>query len=284
MTSRGSQRTLYVSDLDRTLLHSDSTVGTNTVRLINAAIDDGVLFTYATARSFSSSRRVTEPLRLVLPLITYGGTITADPHTGVPAGVHLLGQDIIETTIATCTNHPNAEPLLHTFEDGRDWLRWRPDRQTPGVSAFLNARKGDPRLRPITRTDPIDFDAVFYIAILATAADLKDLRTDLQPTLDLCADFLTEDPSTPGLTWLEFHSPEGTKARAIQRLMTTLGADRLVVFGDGPNDVPMFEIADESYAVANAIPALKAIATGVIDSNDQDAVAHWIDTHRDTVR
>jgi hydroxymethylpyrimidine pyrophosphatase-like HAD family hydrolase len=46
----------------------------------------------------------------------------------------------------------------------------------------------------------------------------------------------------------------------------------------------MFEIADESYAVANAIPALKAIATGVIDSNDQDAVAHWIDTHRYTVR
>lgn len=95
-----------------------------------------------------------------------------------------------------------------------------------------------------------------------------------------CADFLTEDPSTPGLPWLEFHSPEGTKAKAIQRLISGLNVDRLVVFGDGPNDLPMFEIANESYAVANAIPALKAIATGVIGSNDQDAVAHWIDTFR----
>lgn len=280
MTSRGGKRTLYVSDLDRTLLHSDSTLGADSVRLINLAIDGGMLFTYATARSFSSSRRVTEALRLVLPLITYGGTITADPHTGAPSSVHLLGRDIIETTIATCANHPNAEPLLLTFEDGRDWLRWRSDRETPGVSAFVNARTGDARLRPITRTDPVDFAAVFYVTILAPAADLKDLRTDLQPTLDLCANFLTEDPSTPGLPWLEFHSPEGTKAKAIQRLRTALGADRLVVFGDGPNDLPMFEIADESYAVANAIPAVKAIATGVIGSNDQDAVAHRIDTHR----
>ena len=221
-----------------------------------------------------------EPLRLVLPLITYGGTITADPLTGAPAGVHLLGRDIIETTIATCANHPNTEPLLLTFEEGRDWFGWRPARETPGLSAFVNARTGDARLRPITRTDPVDFAAVSYVTILAPAADLVNLRTHPQPTLDLCANFLTEDPSTPGFNWLEMHSPDGTKAKAIQRLRTALGADRLVVFGDGPNDLPMFEIADESNAVANAIPAVEAIATGVIGSNDQDAVAHWIDTHR----
>lgn len=58
--------------------------------------------------------------------------------------------------------------------------------------------------------------------------------------------------------------------------MHRLGAERLVVFGDNHNDLPMFEVADESYAVSNAVPAVLEAATGVIGSNDEDAVACWI--------
>jgi hydroxymethylpyrimidine pyrophosphatase-like HAD family hydrolase len=58
--------------------------------------------------------------------------------------------------------------------------------------------------------------------------------------------------------------------------MKQFGADRLVVFGDNNNDLPMFRIADESYAVSNAIPAVLAAATGVIGSHDNDVVARWI--------
>ena len=38
----------------------------------------------------------------------------------------------------------------------------------------------------------------------------------------------------------------------------------------------MFEISDECYAVANAVPELKAYATGEIASNDEDGVAKWL--------
>lgn len=55
-----------------------------------------------------------------------------------------------------------------------------------------------------------------------------------------------------------------------------LGCDRIVCFGDEINDIPMFEIADEKYAVANAAPELKALATAVIGDNDEDAVAKWL--------
>ena len=50
----------------------------------------------------------------------------------------------------------------------------------------------------------------------------------------------------------------------------------MVVFGDGKNDMDMFEMADECYAVENAAEELKAIATGVIGKNDEDAVARWL--------
>ena len=49
-----------------------------------------------------------------------------------------------------------------------------------------------------------------------------------------------------------------------------------MVFGDGKNDVDMFELADEAYAVANAVPELKAKATAVIGGNNEDGVAKWL--------
>ena len=67
-----------------------------------------------------------------------------------------------------------------------------------------------------------------------------------------------------------------SKANAIRQLKEHLNCDRVVAFGDGENDVDMFEIADEGYAVENAVDELKAIATQVIGSNDEDAVAKWL--------
>ena len=52
--------------------------------------------------------------------------------------------------------------------------------------------------------------------------------------------------------------------------------DTVVVFGDGINDIPMFKSADRCYAVANAADKLKALATDIIESNEDDGVARWL--------
>ena len=68
-----------------------------------------------------------------------------------------------------------------------------------------------------------------------------------------------------------------SKANAIKQLKEQLGCDRLVVFGDGKNDIDMFELADEAYAVANAVDELKEAATAVIGNNNEDGVARWLE-------
>ena len=70
-----------------------------------------------------------------------------------------------------------------------------------------------------------------------------------------------------------------SKAHAVLQLKELLHCEKVVVFGDGANDIPMFEIADESYAMANAIEELKEKATAVIDSNENDGVAKWLIKH-----
>lgn len=52
--------------------------------------------------------------------------------------------------------------------------------------------------------------------------------------------------------------------------------ERLVVFGDGKNDIDMFQLADEGYAVSNAQEDLKKYASASILSNDEDGVAKWL--------
>ena len=52
---------------------------------------------------------------------------------------------------------------------------------------------------------------------------------------------------------------------------------RVEVFGDQVNDINMFRMADEAYAVAGATPELAAHAIAVIGANHDDAVARWIE-------
>ena len=41
----------------------------------------------------------------------------------------------------------------------------------------------------------------------------------------------------------------------------------------------MFRISDECYAVENAVEELKKMATAVIESNNNDGVAKWLNAH-----
>ena len=50
--------TLYVSDLDGTLLNSQGEISSYSLKVINELIEQGMKFTYATARSLVSASKV----------------------------------------------------------------------------------------------------------------------------------------------------------------------------------------------------------------------------------
>ena len=75
-------KTLYVSDLDETLLRSDETLSKFTVDTVNSLIERGMIFSYATARSDSTARKVTAGLSPRLPVIVYNGTFILENGSG----------------------------------------------------------------------------------------------------------------------------------------------------------------------------------------------------------
>lgn len=66
--------TLYVSDLDGTLLKSDETISEYTEKVINQFIDNGGYFSYATARSIFTASKVAKGIHTNIPVIVYNGS------------------------------------------------------------------------------------------------------------------------------------------------------------------------------------------------------------------
>ena len=62
-------KTLYVTDLDGTLLNRQSRINPYSLDIINALVEKGVLFTYATARSLASASVVARGLQINIPFL-----------------------------------------------------------------------------------------------------------------------------------------------------------------------------------------------------------------------
>ncbi|MGN0286155.1 MAG: HAD-IIB family hydrolase [Atopobiaceae bacterium] len=77
---------------------------------------------------------------------------------------------------------------------------------------------------------------------------------------------------------LEITGAGVTKGTGVDLLGRMVGVDRhrRVAFGDGGNDLPMMEAADRFVAMGNAMDQVKARATDVCDTIQNDGVATWI--------
>lgn len=264
------QKTLYVSDLDGTLLQRDQTLSAFTVETINALLERGMLFSYATARSEHSAAPITAPLAKKFPVIVYNGTFILENGTKKRLLSNAFSAEeahgILHTLMAG-----GVYPFVYAFIDGAERFSYSEPHASDDMFEFLETRKGDERKRPTTPERMFDGE-IFHFTCMDTAERLFPLYEKLKDTFgchygnDLYS----------GKPWLEIHPRAATKANAILELKRMLGCDKVVCFGDGKNDLSMFEIADECYAVANAEDELKRTATAVIGSNADDGVAKWL--------
>ena len=266
-------RTLYLSDLDGTLLGPDARTSAFTNETINALTRRGVLFSYATARSFLTASRVTAGLDVPLPVILYNGALLLDGRTGQRLRMNLFAPQEA-ARIRRALTGAGVWPIVYAFVDGRERFSVWPERMSPGVSAFVSTRGDDPRLRIVDSEDALFAGETFYFTCMGEAA-LDALYEQLRGDFHCVRQIDLYD----GLPWLEIMPRTATKAHAALQLKAMLNCDRLVVFGDGLNDLELFRAADEACAVENAAAELKALATAVIPSNDRDGVARWLSRH-----
>ena len=268
------KKTLYLSDLDGTLLRSDARTSEYTNRTVNRLVDEGMLFSYATARSFETASKVTEGLEAEMPVIVHNGAFVLDSATRRPLWSARFSPSE-ETEIYGAFTRRGLYPLTYAVIDGKSRFSYLWDKSGRGQRDFINSRQGDGRARMIDSEDRALDGAVFYFTCIDDEERLRPVYEQMKDKYRcfFSRDIYTDEP------WLEILPANASKASAALHVKELYGCDRIVCFGDEINDIPMFEIADESYAVENAAPELKEIATGIIPCNDEDGVAHWLEAH-----
>lgn len=263
-------KTLYVSDLDGTLLRSDETLSEFTVNTVNSLIKQGMMFSYATARSRTTARKAAGALEVKLPVVLYNGVFIADIKTGEILASNHFGKDV-KTLISDMLKNGLC-PVVYSFIDSEEKFSYMENRVTRGLNTFLAKRKGDKRACPSDSEADLYKGDIFYVNCI-------DEKDKLAPFYEKYKDkyrciFYKEQYT--GEQWLEIMPAQATKANAVLKLKEMLQCDKLVVFGDGVNDMDMFAAADECYAPENADEALKALADGITEANDLDGVARML--------
>ncbi len=77
---------------------------------------------------------------------------------------------------------------------------------------------------------------------------------------------------------IEINSSRASKKEAVLEMMRRKGynRDEIAVFGDGDNDIGMYEAADETYAVANAVEEIQQLARYHIPSCEDDGFYYGV--------
>jgi len=258
---------LVATDLDGTLVRSDETVSDYSVRVLRKVREAGITVVGVTGRG----PRLIELCQRDLPVADFlvlgqGGYVVdlrdeprvlrreRIPGADLARALELLEAEVGPLSVLVESLEEPRAPLWGDVDVIWPYPEWIPyDRiealAGPAYKGFAHAAglSADELLAVARRVIP---------ATLATATQA-------------------------GLGYVEFTAPGIDKGSGLAVVAAELGIgpDEACVFGDMPNDVPMFEWARwRRVAVANAHPEILALADEVTASNDADGVAAWLET------
>lgn len=268
---------LFVSDLDGTLLNPESRISARTASIVTELSRRGVLFTVATARTPATVEPLLSATLTLPPAIVMTGAAMWDRRRQSYINPHFMEPATAACITEACAAH-GIRPFSYTL-DGSGIIRtYYNGRTSRREQKFIDERAHLPLKR--FEINPTGVAAMSYPdTVLIFALGLPDsiypLADELRAT-GLCSVSSYPDIFNSDVAFLEVFAPGVSKASAVTDLKKLTGADRLTVFGDNLNDLPMMAVADVAVAVGNAFPEVKAAADIVIGSNRDDAVALYI--------
>ena len=227
--------TLYLTDLDGTLLGADSRLSERSARALRRFYDEGIAVTVATGRSWTALDVLAgAPLRA--PMVLLGGARVFDASRGTILREHVLSRDCLCAALEILRG-AGLCPLLYT-QDARDEQRIYYER---GADAAVHAyvaglrARGDDRPREVLRLEERLEEKAFYLTARGERAALEPLLPQIQ-RLGAHA-YLFYGARTEGC-FVEI-TPVSKRA-GVEALRALTGARRIVAFGDNGNDEGLF--------------------------------------------
>ncbi|MDZ5253948.1 HAD family hydrolase [Clostridium sp. LIBA-8841] len=268
---------LFVSDLDGTLLNKDQIISDYSKRELNKLINTGVNFAIATARSPATVSEILEGINIKTPVVLMNGVMIFDVENKKYIDVKEIDKASVKEVIKILEEY-NKTFFLYGIKDDYLWVyhkdftydfekEYYEERCNKPLKSF---KKVESYLDVLEDNQIVNF--VFFENDEAIAKELFGKIMNVQGVTGNCYKDIYND----GAFFLDIYNKDASKANGIKFLADYVEHSKVITFGDGENDVPMFEIADECYALENASDDLKAIATEVIGNNNDDAVVKFL--------
>jgi len=274
-----SDKTIYVTDADGTLLLNDGTISEYSRRKLTELLEAGVNVTVASARSIPSLKHVLHDIPFKLPVIEINGAFITNFKTSEHLIVNDIENNLLEDVYRHITAY-NSMPFISAFDGKQDRLYYQ---STPneGMEWYLEdrIRCKDGRLTQVDNLRSCFKDDIVALTVINTKRQLVNLamkmKEDFEDRLEM---HFFENPYSPPWHWLTIHDKKSCKSHAIKELFEITGFSReqLVVFGDNLNDVNMFKMAHKAVAVKNASDEIRHLANEVIGTNTEDSVVKYI--------
>jgi len=258
------EKTLFITDLDGTLLGPDGALPPGCAERLNALIAHGANITVATARAIVSATKVLRDVAFALPLVLMNGVLIWDCKQKRFEQIEALPRDAAVSMLESMDELGLSGFL---YEAGEDRIRriYHTELNSASMRWFKEDRSN---LYTFTQVDDLR-EILSKNSIYMTLSDdyikLKSLYDRLLAIPQLRPTFYS-DIYASGLWWLEIFSSRASKGEGVRYLREKFGFGRVVCFGDNLNDLPLFEAGDVKYAVADAEPRLRLMADGIVES------------------
>ena len=272
------KNTLYVSDLDGTLLNSSSKLSDTTVERLNYLINNrNINFTVATARTPATVTRLMERVSTSLPYIIMAGAAFWDNARREYSSVRVIDNRIV-LSILDIFSYSYINPFIYRCHGNCIYAHHIPH-LTENEQEFISERQV-PSLKQMVYDEVLmanDKDGAMLVMSMGDYIELRRVADEIDRRGIACTYMCYHDIFDQSQGFLEIYARGTTKAAAIKQMADKINAGRIVVFGDNLNDIPMMKIADCSVAVGNAFDEVKKFATEVTLTNNEDAVVRWIE-------
>lgn len=272
-------KSLYISDLDGTLLDQNGALSETSRQLLNQLLEKGLAFTVASGRSCASVRQVLQGLALRLPIIASDGAFLTHFHSGEHQTVRAIVPEVAQDLYALIREF-DFYPFVTSFDGRTDHLFYS-HILNAGMQWYLDERQSaqDKRLEKRKELRGCLDQSVICYTLIGLAAPVLELEQAVRRHFGDAFNIMCfESWYSPGWQWLRIHDRKATKAQAISALVEHSGLEdyEIVVFGDQLNDLQMMRQAHRAIAVENALEPVKALASQIIGPHSHDSVARFL--------
>lgn len=286
MNKTYNPHTLFVTDLDGTLLNKEAEVSPESARLINQAIYNGAKFTIATARTPATVAGIIKDLKIFLPTIVLTGATLWDSRTNKYNETKYIYPEAVEKTIEIY-REIDFSAFIFTLSNNHIDI-YHIGRMSDEELNFMNERKNSPyktfhidSVNSSTHLPPIeDYDKVILFYAIQPGVETREAYERVKKSVE-CTPLYYHDIYGSKSAVTEVFAHHSSKASAIKSVAQKNGIERIVAFGDNINDIPMLRLADIAVCPENAVDEVKEIADIIIGDNGSDSVAKFIASNPD---